>query len=356
MKKISIVAQFSPPVHGLSKAVDTLFNSNLKNKYLMRKVNLTNNKNFLFNFLKLLLSNDDMYYLTISQSKGGNIRDLIIIYLLKIKRKKVLIHLHGGFFRNMVENNLNIFQRKININLLNYVEGAIVLGPSLKYIFEGIVPSEKIYTVSNCVDDEYLGELDVIKKRFDYKELKVLFLSNFITDKGYMSVLHVAKMINEQKISNIKFILAGKFFKKEEELKFLKYIHDNNLNEIVQYNGVVVGEEKKELLRCCDVFILPTKYHKEGQPISILEAMANGQIIISTNHAGIPDIVENNVNGYLFNDISEEEIKNKLCLISNNKITYKDMAIKNYEKVNHYYTEKQYLSNLDKIFSTVIGN
>lgn len=36
---------------------------------------------------------------------------------------------------------------------------------------------------------------------------------------------------------------------------------------------------------------MPTRYPNEGQPISILEAMGNGMFIITTDHAGIPDIV-----------------------------------------------------------------
>lgn len=42
-----------------------------------------------------------------------------------------------------------------------------------------------------------------------------------------------------------------------------------------------------------------TRYPNEGQPISILEAMGNGMMIVTTDHAGIPDIVEDGVNGII---------------------------------------------------------
>src|SRR5690606_23550060 len=57
------------------------------------------------------------------------------------------------------------------------------------------------------------------------------------------------------------------------------------------------GKEKIDLLKHCDVFILPS--YSEGVPISILEAMSYGLAIISTNVGGIPSVVINNKNGIL---------------------------------------------------------
>ena len=41
-----------------------------------------------------------------------------------------------------------------------------------------------------------------------------------------------------------------------------------------------------------DIFALLTKYPKEGQPISILEAMGNGMYVVSTDYSGIIDIID----------------------------------------------------------------
>ncbi len=84
MKKICFIAQFPPPMHGLSKAVETLYNSNLNSEvdshgeFEFEKVDITNNKNFVKNLLKISRSKADLFYFTISQTKGGNLRDLVI--------------------------------------------------------------------------------------------------------------------------------------------------------------------------------------------------------------------------------------------------------------------------------------
>ena len=92
--RICIVAQFPPPITGLSKAVETLYNSSISEKYNFKKINITNNFRFPLTVYEILKSNADVFYFTICQSVGGNIRDLFILFLVKkMKRKKCVIHL-----------------------------------------------------------------------------------------------------------------------------------------------------------------------------------------------------------------------------------------------------------------------
>lgn len=92
-KKICFIAQFPPPMHGLSKAVETLYNSELNTavdsngEFEFEKVDITNNKNFVKNLLKISRSKADLFYFTISQTRGGNLRDLVIFKLLELQHK-----------------------------------------------------------------------------------------------------------------------------------------------------------------------------------------------------------------------------------------------------------------------------
>ncbi len=89
-KKICFIAQFPPPIHGLSKAVETLYESTLNQEYDFERINITDNRKFIKNLLTISKSNADLFYFTISQTKGGNFRDLIILKLLILQRKKCL--------------------------------------------------------------------------------------------------------------------------------------------------------------------------------------------------------------------------------------------------------------------------
>lgn len=356
-KKVGIIGQFPPPIHGLSKALDTLYNSYLNKEFDFTKIDITNNKKFLNNLLKIMFSKLDLYYLTISQSKFGNIRDLIMIKLIQLKKKKIIIHLHGGGFRNILDNEFGNFQKKLNYKVLSKVDAAIVLGDSLRYIFEGIIPEDKIYVVKNCVDNEFLIDSDEFESKIDLlknkKELQILYLSNFIKEKGYLEVLNIARAFKENNETKFKFVFAGKFFDKNDEKDFFDFIKFNNLNQIVEYKGIVTGKVKRKLLKESDIFILLTKYKNEGQPISILEAMGNGMLVICTEHAGIPDIVKSDVNGIVIKteELNVENILKKMILIDNE---YIQMVAKNNRiDILDNYTEDNYLKELYNIISKV---
>lgn len=355
-KKIGIIGQFPPPMHGLSKALDTLYNSYLGEKYDLTKFDITDNKKFLKIIFKLIKSDLDIYYLTISQSKFGNLRDLIILKVIQMKKKKSIIHLHGGGFRNVLEEDMGSIQRKLNYKILGKVDCGIVLGESLKYIFDGIIDKDKIKVVKNCVDDEFVISDDEFEEKIELfktkKLLNILYLSNFIEDKGYKDVLNLAKLCKEKKDKSFNFIFAGKFFNKEEKSYFFNFIEDNNLKDIVEYKGIVGGEEKKKLLKKSDYFILLTRYKNEGQPISIIEAGINGLRIITTNHAGIKDILkEDRMLIIDKNEINIDILYKRIIKECKDDII--KTLVKNRKDIKEEFSEKYYLKSLESIFDEI---
>lgn len=363
-KKICFIAQFPPPIHGLSKAVDTLYHSRLNSaenpdgRFEFEQVNLTENKKFLSNLRKIRKSRADLYYITISQTPGGNLRDLIIMRLLKRQHKKYLVHLHGGYYRRLVDQDLKLPQRNSNYKAMSHAAGAIVLGKSLKPIFEGMLPDSRIFTVPNCVDDQYLmSDTDFSRKvnGISGRPVRhVLYLSNFIRSKGYDRVLEMA-LLEKQRVNRggerrFSFDFAGAFFDEEEHSYFSHYIEKNHLEDYVAYHGIVSGDEKRKLLSDCDVFVLLTRYPKEGQPISILEALGSGMLVITTDHAGIPDIVKNGVNGYCLK-AGADTAANAYRLMMN--ADFRAFALAGRRTVLEHFTQSSYISGMEKVFESL---
>lgn len=265
--------------------------------------------------------NSNWFKLVMKMTKIEYGKNLLLKGVPIIFNKKCLIHLHGGYYRQLVDNDMAGWQRKANYKAIKKLSGAIVLSNSLKKIFEGMIDDDRIFVVENCVDDQYLLTDQEIEEKLkaleNEKVLHVLWLSNFIRSKGYSFVLEMAKAEKERVDAGgekrFHFDFAGKFFEDSEKDYFESYIKENGMEEYVTYHGIVGGEQKKELLKKCYIFALPTRYPNEGQPISILEAMGNGMFIITTDHAGIPDIVKDGVNGIvIFNE-------------QNKKMIYKEM-------------------------------
>ncbi|MEM5016266.1 glycosyltransferase family 4 protein [Metabacillus indicus] len=355
MKKICIVGQFPPPVHGLSAALQTILDSeHMNRKYEIKSIDIKENKKILKHLWEISKNNSDLYYFTISQSIFGNLRDMAILKILLNKNKKVIIHYHGGYYKELY-NKMSGFQKRINKILLSKINIMIALGESLRNLFVDVIDISKVKVCENYVEDSSLIEDNLYDKKVasvrEKVNLEVLYLSNFIKTKGYMDVLEAAKHFKNEKIL---FHFAGTFFSKQDEDEFLKFVEQNELQNVVNYHGVVRGEQKKSILMTSDVFVLPTYYPNEGQPISIIEAMGNGLTIITTNHAGIPDIVNSN-NGYIIKSKSPEEIVDSL----NELLLNREMLI-NFSNINrnlalNKFKEIHYIRRLEKIFDEVLS-
>lgn len=97
-----------------------------------------------------------------------------------------------------------------------------------------------------------------------------------------------------------------------------------------------LGEVKnvKEILAKSRIFLLPSLY--EGNPISILEAMAMKLPIISTKNGGVSDVVTDNVNGFLVDPEDINEVINKMFIMVSDPKTAETMGENNALKVKQF--------------------
>lgn len=357
-KSICFVAQFPPPIHGLSKAVDTLYNSKLRNIYNIEVIDIVDNKKIIGNILKILKSKSELYYFTISQSKFGNLRDLLIMNIILMKNKKLIVHIHGGYLRKLIDNDCKYLQKRINYRLLSKISAGIVLSECFRNIFQGIIEDSKIKIVYNCVDDEFvISDEEYILKENNIREkeiINILFLSNFMKEKGYRELLNLIKRLREKDNYKFKFTFAGKFFKKEDEKYFFEFIKANQLEEIIDYRGVVNGKQKRDLLRDSDIFFLLTTHPTEGQPISIIEAICNGSVVISTNSGSIPELVIDNKGGYIVEPTDYDLMEKILLDLYNNREILSNLSKFNRNRYLEYFKESMYIENIEQIFKEVL--
>lgn len=120
-----------------------------------------------------------------------------------------------------------------------------------------------------------------------------LFVGRLIRDKGLMEYMEAARLV-KRKHPKARFQLVGPFDTNPTALspKDLEpYIEDGS----IEYQGE--AQDVRPNLTACSVFVLPS-YH-EGTPKSILEAMATGRPILTTDAPGCRETVVHGHNGYL---------------------------------------------------------
>ncbi|AGB18536.1 glycosyltransferase family 4 protein [Thermoanaerobacterium thermosaccharolyticum] len=364
--KIMVIGALPPPMHGLSVANEMLIKSDLKNKYEFIVINtakpIENNGELrfgallkdvmnIFNFIsKLIFCNPRCVYITISQSKFGFLRDSIYIYISKLLSKKVILHLHGAYFRKLYDSESDFFKNVVKKSC-NISDDIIVLSSKFKYIFEGIVNESKIKVVSNGIPINYISDnefIDALRSKQNRDSIRVLYLSNLIKSKGYFDLIQSISYLSKK--INIEFIFAGAWSNDKEKNDVMQFIIDNKLETLIEFKGVVKDKEKKDLLLNSDLFILPTYYPNEGQPISIIEAMAAGLPIISTDTGCITDMVIDGYNGFIVEKQKPEEIAEKIMILANKKELLLNMSNNSRKLYLKNNTSDAFIDGLESIF------
>jgi len=117
-----------------------------------------------------------------------------------------------------------------------------------------------------------------------------------------------------------------------------------NFNNVSQYSGLY-GKEKEELMKRCQVLILPS--YKEGMPNAILDALTYGMAVISTRVGSIPDVISEDENGFLIAPGTAKELTRTLSKLTNIKTLGKIM--KNNYELSFKYSQENFASKLNEI-------
>lgn len=239
---------------------------------------------FVLSYLGLpLVVHAEVVYLTPGQTFFGLLKYAPFLALAKLLHKPCVIHLHGNHLGTHYAG-LRGFMRWVFRRCVQQSAAGIVLSESLKSNFVGLLPEAKVFVVENFAGDALFAVPEHAKPS---DRLRILYLSNLMRGKGILVLLEALHLLKTRGVP-FQTVLAGQMeMGIETEIKHWLVL----LDDCVEYIGPVNGEAKRNLLEEANVFALPTHYPMEGQPISILEGLATGNIIVTTDHAGIPDIV-----------------------------------------------------------------
>ena len=330
---ILFILHCPPPVHGSSIVGQYIKNSTLINttfccRYInilaSRKINETGKISFIkvFWFLgiwfrlffEIIKKKPDICYLALTATGAAFYKDVMLVFLLRAFQIKRVYHLHNkGVSKNQ--------SSRIKVALYKYVfkDADIIL--LSKYLYNDIQSFVSESHVSICPNG--IDFFDSKPKLFSsHKPVKILFLSNLIETKGVFVLLEACSILQ-----NKGFDFECDFIGSEGDLNISQFdekVNQLHLTDHVNYLGPKYGKEKQKMLSEADIFTFPTFYSNECFPLVLLEAMSEGLPVVSTYEGGIPDIVEENVTGYLVPQRNIGDLALKLEAL----ITNKDLRIK----------------------------
>lgn len=335
---------------GIASAVKVFYKAkNKKYRYTLLKTNYYKDKGLAFEliiaikaltkYFIFLITNQFKIVHIHSSARISFYRKTIFLLLAILFQKKAILHIHSSDFDEFFINTHGI--KKIFIKL-------ILSLPTKIFVLCGDWKSKILekYTLSADVIYNPISLNPPEPYRSKPKSISILFLGFFIQSKGITDLLNVIKHYTNSEAVN--FIIAGKGDLKSTIINTIKNNNIKNAN----FLGWANEEMKNRILKEADVLFLPS--FKEGMPIVILEAISHSMPIISTNIAGIPELVINGYNGFICKpgDI-ENFIKAIDFFINCSEVIYNTFR-SNSRQIAANFSDEIIVKQIESIYSSLI--
>lgn len=361
-KKILILGKLPPPYMGPAIATQIILNSSLNNKYELLHLHTGVNSSLssigkwsvskLFRtfgiYLKLirisLFQKPDLVLIPFSQSTLGFTKDFFFIVLTRLFGRKVLLQLRGSNFQNWMKSS-NALVRFFVKSGLRLSQGVIVLGNNLKPLFQGVFEEKKVFVVPNG------GNYDLSFRVKRNDPLRVLYLGNLQSSKGIEDVIDAISLLAEKYAGKFSVDVVGNWRAEKTREVCMNKVEENKLP--VTFHPPASGVDKMKFLSDADILVF-TPRAPEGHPWVIVEAMAAGLPIISTDRGAIVESVHHGENGFIVEAENPSAIAAKLELLITDANLREQMGASGRKLYEESFTEEKMVHNLSFAFESVM--
>jgi glycosyltransferase involved in cell wall biosynthesis len=356
---VILVGPLPPPIHGVTISTQRLLNSSLRETLDLRHLDTSDHRPMetvgtldirnvtlglasYWNLLKLCLAKRPAaVYVPISQTALGFIRDSVYLLVPRLLfGASVVIHLRGGHFGRFYTGSNALMRWYIDLTM-RCVERVIVLGRVFKPIFAVWIGDDRIDVVPNGTDLKIEGVAEKLRTP-NRGGLTVTYMSNLVPTKGIEEFVRMACAILRTE-ADVTFVVAGDWLARgtPEQQTVERLLDESGFRDRIRFLGEVRGDAKAALLVRTDIYVLPTYYPFEGQPNAIIEAMAAGCAVVSTDYAAIPETVIDGETGIIVPMRDVPALTEAVLRLCRDRDTLWDMAKASYARYRRGYTGEQ---------------
>lgn len=365
MNKIVVVGQTPPPYGGQAIMIDYMLKGayeNLKFYHVRMCFSKEMNQRGKLSFYKIthLISiiikiyiirfKHDvhvLYYPLSNSPKISIYRDFIILALTRFLFKNTVFHFHAAGISEELPK-LNWLSR--NIIFLFFKKPDLTITSSEFNPNDGdFLKAKKTVIIPLGIPD--LND-SLIERKNITSPLTILFIGLLNSSKGEGYLLEAIRILHEKKY-NVKLLLAGKFESENYKKEFFNKVLMYQLDQHIEYRGVVTGDAKRNIFIESDIFCFPSFFESESFGIVLLEAMQYQLPLIATKWRGIQSVVQNEKNGLLIEIKSVEEIAKAILFFIENPILLSEFGKASREIFLKKYTLERYLYNLEQELKSI---
>lgn len=260
--------------------------------------------------------------------------------VLEYLKKPLVVHFHG--FDASVDKVIETYKEKYN-SVFTYASRIIVVSNKMKADLIRIgCPEEKL--VVNCCGPD--------ASFFDVKpgcnNQQFVSVGRFVEKKGPLQTINAFKKVASE-FPNAKLVMAGDGILLESS----KRLGDSlGLQDNIAFPGVLNKEQVQQLFNGSIAFVqhsvVAEDGDSEGTPVAVLEAQAAGLPVISTFHAGIPDVIINGETGLLVEENDVAGMAKNMIRILKEKSLAPLLGDAGRKRISENFTMEKHLAILKK--------
>jgi glycosyltransferase involved in cell wall biosynthesis len=351
-----------PPIFGPSVAYQSLLQSEFSRRFDVAFINISVVEHireletvrvgkllklawFVFQELfQLTRKRYDFCCCPIAFNRNAFIKDFILTSVARAFGVPTVLYAHGTGLRAFREKLSPRLQKMFDFMAKN-ATAAIVSAEALRADFEGLLPADRIFVVELGIEPQKTSPISSPKR----DGFTILYLSALSKSKGVFDLLEAMPHVLAKK-PDARLVMAGEWFRDEDEIKAQTWIHTNKLEGAIQFVGPVYADTKNALLHSVDVLVFPAHAQTEAFGIVLLEAMEAGLPIVATRGGARSEIIADGVNGLLFEEKNARELAEKILILADDAALRERMGRANREKFENFYTHEHYGERMSRVF------
>ena len=223
-----------------------------------------------------------------------------LLYAKEKEKIKMIVYVHNGYLQITERSSIRKYMYNM---LLNKCDHIVAISKFVKNtVLENTkIKPKKISVVYNGIDTTIYGKSDEKQKK---AYVKIIYVGRLIEEKGVQVLIKAMALLRNKDKFRLDIVGDGPYRKElEEQIKGL------NLDSTVKMVGNKRDIPKR--LSESDIFVHPAIWD-EGFGITIVEAMRSGLICVAFAKGAIPEIIDNNISGFLVEEVSQKNLAEKI--------------------------------------------
>lgn len=318
MKRILIIGNYQPNVGGISGQIEVLYQCLQKEgidcAIFSIKGSLLKRLLLFFKILRMARPYDVLHIHGCSE--WGFLPIVYGVIVGKIWHKRIVVTYHGGGADEYFAKRPKFVRR-----WLKWADAVIVLNGYLEKVF-------KHYNIP-CVVIPNIVELNEVPQRVVHEGIRFISVRHLRPLYNIPCILQAYRQVREQ-YENCSLTILGQGPEREELEQLVKKQHISD----VTFVGQVPNTEMMRYLSESDIML--SAPHIDNMPVSVLEAMNAGVLVISSRVGGVPYIIEEDKTGLFFTDDKVEELAEKMIWTIEHPKERENMAQKAQKEVQKY--------------------